>query len=161
MARLLSLVLAAFLAASPALAQPAGDKSAGVAMAASDTGPLFEEIRSADTALFAASNRCDLETFGKFIADDLEFYHDMSGLSVGKADLLAKTRDNICGKMMRELVPGSLEVYPLPGYGAIEIGTHRFLHPREPGNIGQARFIHIWQKKDGAWKLTRVISYDH
>ena len=63
--------------------------------------------------------------------------------------------------MVRELVPGSLEVYPLPSYGAIQVGTHRFLHPQEPGSIGQARFIHVWQKTDGAWKLRRVISYDH
>jgi len=133
----------------------------GAAMAASNAGPLFDEIKAADAALFAASNRCDLETFGMFIAEDLEFYHDLSGLSVGKADLLAKTKSNICGKMVRELVPGSLEVYPLADYGAIQVGTHRFLHPQEPGNIGQARFIHIWQKKDGAWKITRVISYDH
>jgi ketosteroid isomerase-like protein len=148
MTRLLPMILAALLAASPA-------------SAASNAGPLFDEIRAADAALFAASNRCDLEAFGQFIADDLEFYHDRSGLSVGKADLLSKTKSNICGKMVRELVPGSLEVYPLPGYGAIQVGTHRFLHPKEPGNIGQARFIHIWQKKDGAWQITRVISYDH
>lgn len=132
----------------------------GAAQAAS-SGPLFEEIKSVDAAFFGASNRCDLETFGNFVADDLEFYHDLSGLSVGKADLLTKTKNNICGKMVRELVPGSLEVYPLPGYGAIQVETHRFLHPGEPGNIGQARFIHIWQKKDGAWKITRVVSYDH
>lgn len=133
----------------------------GTALAASNAGPLFDEIKAADAALFAASNRCDLETFAKFFADDLEFYHDLSGLSLGKADLLSKTKSNICGKMVRELVPGSLEVYPLPGYGAIQVGTHRFLHPGEPGNIGQARFIHIWQNKDGAWQITRVISYDH
>ncbi len=131
------------------------------AVQAATNGPLFEEIKSVDTAFFAASNRCDLETFGKFVADDLEFYHDLSGLSVGKADLLSKTKSNICGKMVRELVPSSLEVYPLPDYGAIEVGTHRFLHPQEPGNIGQARFIHVWQKQDGTWKLKRVISYDH
>ncbi|OAI43695.1 hypothetical protein AYO42_05850 [Rhizomicrobium sp. SCGC AG-212-E05] len=134
--------------------------SPGAALAAT-SGPLFEDIKSVDAAFFAASNRCDLETFGKFIADDLEFYHDLSGLSAGKADLLSKTKSNICGKMVRELVPGSLEVYPLPGYGAIEVGIHRFLQPREPGNIGQARFIHVWQQQDGAWKLRRVISYDH
>ena len=123
--------------------------------------PLYKQIAQADAALFAATNRCDLDTLANYIADDLEFYHDKSGLSVGKADLLQKTKDNICGNMVRELVPGSLEVHPLPGYGAIEIGTHRFLHPKEPGNIGQARFIHLWRQQDGAWKLSRVISYDH
>ena len=127
----------------------------------SSSDPLYKQIAQADAALFAATNRCDLDTLANYITDDLEFYHDKSGLSVGKADLLQKTRDNICGNMVRELVPGSLEVHPLPGYGAIEIGTHRFLHPKEPGNIGQARFIHLWRQQDGAWKLSRVISYDH
>ena len=27
--------------------------------------------------------------------------------------------------------------------------------------VGEGKFIHLWQYKDGAWKITRVISYDH
>ena len=27
--------------------------------------------------------------------------------------------------------------------------------------VGEARFLHIWQLKDGHWKLTRVVSYEH
>ncbi len=127
----------------------------------SPQAPLFQTIAAADAALFAASNRCDLTAFGAFFTDDLEFYHDRTGLAVGKTDLLQKTRDNICGKMVRELVPGSLEVHELAGFGALQMGTHRFLHPGEPGNVGEARFIHVWQNKDGAWKISRVISYDH
>ena len=111
--------------------------------------------------MFAASNRCDLETFEKYFTDDLEFYHDKGGLSVGKSDLLQKTKDNFCGKMVRELVPGTMMVYPLPGFGALEIDTHRFLHPGEPANIGQAQFLHVWQLKDGHWRISRVVSYDH
>lgn len=135
----------------------------GAAQAASLTpqDPLYKTIAAADAAVFAASNRCDLETMANFFTDDLEFYHDRTGLAVGKADLMQKTKANICGKMVRELVPGSLEVYPLSDYGAIQIGTHRFLHPGEPNNIGQARFIHIWRNQNGAWRITRVISYDH
>jgi hypothetical protein len=123
--------------------------------------PIYKAIAAADAAVFGASNRCDLETFSKYFTDDLEFYHDQSGLSVGKDDLIQKTKNNICGKMVRELVPGSLVVYPLPGYGAIEIGTHRFLHPGDLNDIGEAQFLHIWQLKGGAWKISRVISYDH
>jgi hypothetical protein len=26
---------------------------------------------------------------------------------------------------------------------------------------GEAKFIQLWQYKDGAWKVTRVIGYDH
>ena len=97
----------------------------------------------------------------RYFTDDLEFYHDNTGLSVGKDDLLQKTRANICGKMKRELVPGSMIVHPLPGFGAVQIGRHRFLHPAEPNNIGQAEFVHVWQFKDGAWKISRVLSFDH
>jgi hypothetical protein len=32
--------------------------------------------------------------------------------------------------MIRELVPGTLQVYPVKDYGAIEMGVHRFHHPR-------------------------------
>jgi hypothetical protein len=34
-------------------------------------------------------------------------------------------------------------------------------HPNDSGNVGEAKFIHVWQNKDGVWKITRVISYDH
>ena len=27
--------------------------------------------------------------------------------------------------------------------------------------VGEAKFIHLWQNKDGVWKITRVISFDH
>jgi hypothetical protein len=123
--------------------------------------PLYKTIAAADAAVFGASNRCDLDTFGKYFTDDLEFYHDKDGLSAGKADLVQKTKNNICGKMIRELVPGSLKVFPLPGYGALEMGTHRFLHPASPNDIGQADFMHVWQFRNGSWKISRVISYDH
>ena len=59
-------------------------------------------------------------------------------------------------------MPGSLEVYPLKGYGAVEIGVHCFHHPRNPKDgPGEAKFVTLWQNKDGAWRVTRVISYDH
>lgn len=135
--------------------------SAAQAAPLSPQDPLYKAISAADTALFEASNRCDLGTFGNYFTDDLEFYHDKDGLSVGKVDLVRKTKDNICGKMTRELVPGSLKVFPLGRYGALETGTHRFLHPGHPKDIGQADFVHVWQLKDGNWKISRVISYDH
>ena len=62
--------------------------------------------------------------------------------------------------MNRELVQGTLEVYPLHGYGAVEIGIHRFRHSGIDDNIGEAKFVHIWRFKDGAWKVTRVMSFN-
>lgn len=123
---------------------------------------LFKTVQSLDTQLFDAYNHCDLTKLGEMVSDDLEFYHDKTGLSVGKAPFVAAIKENICGKVERRLVPGSLEVYPLKSYGAVEIGVHRFYHPHNPENgVGEAKFVTLWQNKDGAWKVTRVISYDH
>jgi len=123
---------------------------------------LFLTIKSLDAKLFNAYNHCDLATLGAMVSDDLEFYHDQTGLSVGRAPFLAAIKQNICGKVERELLPETLEVYPLKGYGAVETGIHRFHHPGHPEDgIGDAKFITLWQNKDGSWKVTRVISYQH
>jgi len=122
--------------------------------------PLYQTIQSLDTKLFDAYNHCDLPTLGAMVADDLEFYHDQTGLSVGKAPFIAAIKQNICGKVERTIVPGSMEVYPLKGYGAVEIGVHRFHHSGEEA-LGEAKFVTLWRNKDGAWKVTRAISYNH
>jgi hypothetical protein len=122
---------------------------------------LFKTVQALDTRLFDAYNHCDLATMSSMVADDLEFYHDKTGLSRGRQALLDGIKKNICGKVTRKLVPGTLEVYPIANYGAVEIGIHRFYHPGQPDNIGEAKFIHIWHDQDGVWKITRVISFDH
>jgi len=124
---------------------------------------LTKAITTLDKELFDAYNTCNLDKLGTLVADDLEFYHDLSGLATGKQTFLDAIKNNICGKVTRELVPGTLEVHPLKGYGALEMGTHRFLHPwtQDHGVVGEGKFITLWQYKDGAWKLTRAISYDH
>lgn len=122
---------------------------------------LFVTIKSLDAKLFDAVNNCDLSVLGSMVSDDLEFYHDQTGLSVGKAPFLAAIKQNVCGKVQRTLMENTLEVYPLHGYGAIEVGIHRFHHPNETDNVGDAKFVHIWHNENGVWKITRVISYEH
>jgi uncharacterized protein DUF4440 len=123
---------------------------------------LFETVVRLDRQLFDAYNNCDLVTLGKLVTDDLEFYHDKTGLATGRQVFLDSIRNNICGKVRRVLVPGSLEVHRLNEYGAVEIGTHRFEHPgHEEEGVGEAKFVMLWRLKGGEWKLTRVISYDH
>ena len=121
---------------------------------------LTQTITALDKQLFDAYNTCNIERLGTLVTDDLEFYHDKTGLAVGKQPFLDAIKKNICGKVTRELVAGSLEVYPLHGYGAVEIGLHRFRHPGD-SDVGEAKFVQLWQYKDGAWKISRVISYDH
>jgi ketosteroid isomerase-like protein len=124
---------------------------------------LFKTIADLDHKVFDAIDRCDMQAEASFWSDDAEFYHDKDGLSVGGKQIVEDIKNNLCGKVKRELVPGTLEVFPLGDYGAVEMGVHRFLHPyqQDHGEIGEARFIHVWQLKDGHWKITRVISVDH
>src|ERR1700719_4619001 len=68
------------------------------AQSSAQSGALFEKIQSLDTQLFDAYNHCDLKTLGEMMSDDLEFYHDQTGLSVGKEPFIAAIKQNICGK---------------------------------------------------------------
>ena len=125
---------------------------------------LDKAITQLDTELFDAYNHCDLKKFDSLLADDVEFYHDQGGVTLGHEKLTESIKNNICtGDTQRVLVPGTLKVYYMKGYGAIEMGVHRFLHPKtEAANgTGEASFVSLWRYKDGAWKLTRALSYDH
>jgi hypothetical protein len=125
---------------------------------------LDKAITALDTKLFDAYNHCDLKTFDSLLADDVEFYHDQGGVTLGRQKLTESIKNNICtGDTQRVLVPGTLKIYYMNGYGAIEMGVHRFLHPKtEAANgTGEGSFVHLWRYKDGVWKVTRVLSYDH
>ena len=149
--------LSMLLVASPALAQPYVDAKAG---------PLFDTIAAQDKRLFDAYNACDLNTLANMVSEDLEFYHDQTGLARGRAAFIDAIKTNICGKTHRELVPGSLEAYPLKTFGAVEIGDHVFCPAATPSacnpkTSGMAKFTMLWQQTDKGWQVTRVISYDH
>jgi hypothetical protein len=127
-------------------------------------GELYRTIAGLDTALFDAYNACDMEKFGALLADDLEFYHDVSGLLRGSQEVIDATKKNVCGHTRRDLVPGTLKVYPIKGFGAVETGIHLFCDsklPKCPDGSGVGRFTMLWEFRDGVWMLARVISYDH
>ena len=123
--------------------------------------PLFKTIQELDTRFFRAYNHCDLQTISSLVAEDLEFYHDKTGVARGRQSLVDGIKKNICGKVSRELVPGTLQVYPIANYGAVEIGVHRFRHPGRDDDVGEAQFITLWEKKNDGWQITRALSFDH
>jgi len=124
---------------------------------------LDQTITALDAALFEAYNKCDLVKFASLIDEHVEFYHDQGGITLGQAALTESVKKNICGSTTRELVPSSLHIYYMKGIGALEMGVHRFHHPghEDTMGVGEGSFVHLWQYKDGAWKITRVFSYDH
>lgn len=129
---------------------------------------LTRKVTALDTELFTAYNKCEPDRFGALVAEDLEFYHDETGLSVGRQSTIDALKNNICGKVYRDLVPGTLAIYPLKNFGAIQSGIHRFCTPEAakatghcPDGSGVGRFTHIWRNQSGKWLLSRILSYDH
>ena len=127
-----------------------------------DDQALYDTIMRHDSVFFNAYNNCDklLDLYASYYAEDLEFYHDKGGFSKSKADMVEATRKNICGRVRRELVKGSAEVYPIANYGAIEIGFHRFFNKEDSSssNNPAGRYVIVWKKIDTGWQISRVIS---
>jgi hypothetical protein len=127
------------------------------------TTGLYVEIQSMESRLTEAFNAHEVSRLMMLFSRELEFYHDTQGLqnydevASGFKGLFAA--DN---GIERSLVPGSLEVYPIKDYGAIEIGVHQFCR-MENGEreCGSVKFLHVWKKEEGEWRITRVVSYGH
>ncbi|MCB0792203.1 MAG: nuclear transport factor 2 family protein [Flavobacteriales bacterium] len=126
---------------------------------------LTSTIAALDSALFAAFNAQDTAALGTWFTPDLEFYHDKSGLAdhdgtmAGFQHLFTQPTT---ADMHRTLVPGTMEVYPLGDFGALEVCQHRFTHT-EDGQVvsGVFKNIMIWRKDSTGYRVSRVISYDH
>ncbi|XLS30274.1 nuclear transport factor 2 family protein [Flavobacteriaceae bacterium M23B6Z8] len=133
-----------------------------------DKEKLNELILKKDSIFWKAYNTCDLTVFGTFLAEDLEFYHDKGGLTVGGNKLITMMQNGLCGseipQLRREAVKGTIAVYPINDFGAIISGEHLFyLRQQEKPEqlIEKAKFTHLWHLKDGEWRMSRVFSYDH
>lgn len=82
---------------------------------------------------------------------DLEFYHEKTGLAgydstmAGFRGLFARNAET---GLQRELVPGTLEVYPLGDFGALEVCPHRFCQTEDGReDCGTFRNIMVWHKE--------------
>jgi len=126
--------------------------------------PLYQKMLALDTALFDSFNKCsdpaELKKHAAFFAQGVEFYHDLGGVTLGADSMLANTRKNVCGKFRRELDVASFRVFPIPGYGAMTIGTHRFCHTPTTCE-GAGEFTMLWRQTNGQWQITRSLSYAH
>lgn len=120
---------------------------------------LHNEIVKMDRVFFTAYNKCDMKTQANILSEDLEFFHDKGGLATSKQGILESLEKNICNKVTRTLIKGSIEVYPIHNYGAVQIGYHKFFNKLEPNAKSiPSKFITIWKKEKDGWKITRVIS---
>ncbi len=129
------------------------------------SGPLFDALARMDSVLFDASfTSCDATKANAIFTDDVEFYHDQTGFAAGE-----QVRENTrrltasCPRnhgVTRTVIPGSLRIYPIQGYGAVQMGVHRF-DERGASSSTLTRFVHLWRLENGTWRLARVLSLDH
>ncbi|MEO8403652.1 MAG: DUF4440 domain-containing protein [Chitinophagaceae bacterium] len=136
------------------------------------TEKLAATILHLDSAFWNAYNNCDSAHFKDFLTDDVEFYHDMGGVTRDAKSLIESLNKNICGnansRLRREAVAGTVKVYAMQKgneiYGAIISGEQNF-YITEKGkpeyNSGTANFTQLWLLKNGDWKMARILSYNH
>jgi hypothetical protein len=134
---------------------------------------LANAVKAKDAALFkAVFETCDASVIGDLVTDDLEFYHDQWGrIAASKAEFLHVTKRQCDGwskpgalRSRRVLDEKNLAIYPIPGFGASETGTHRFYELQENGTqklVGIAQFTMVWKGSGTDLRLSRVISYAH
>jgi hypothetical protein len=117
---------------------------------------LFETVSALDTAAFESFNQCSapeqLQRHASFFAPDVEFYHDTGGVTWTREQMLANTEKFVCGKFRRELVPGSLRVFPIKDFGPIAQGEHRFCQFKTGDCEGLADFLIVWRHQGGNGK---------
>ena len=144
----------------------------GATFAQNTPKQLTAIILKNDSLFWNTYNTCDLVNMRKYFTDDAEFYHDKGGITLGGDNLVASVKNGLCANsnyhLRREIVPGSVHVYPMQKndtiYAAIMTGEHYFYVTADgkPEYLdGQANFSHLWILKNGEWKMSRVLSYNH
>jgi hypothetical protein len=133
---------------------------------------LAEAIAARDARLFGVMfEQCDPAALVDLVTGDMEFYHDKGGRMAHDAFIAdyAKTcaakRPPDAWRSRRELIAGSMKVYAIPGFGAVEEGGHVFYERKGDGPerlAGKARFSILWKlEPDGQWRMARTFSIDH
>ncbi|HTJ13539.1 MAG TPA: nuclear transport factor 2 family protein [Dinghuibacter sp.] len=157
---ILGLAVVFFAAATPASAQQTDNEVAAI-------------ILRADSLFWTGYNTCDIPLMENYFTRDIEFYHDKGGITVGVDSLFRTLRGGMCRdtanyRLRRVAVPNTVHVYTMRRgglvYGAVIEGDHLFYIKRAGQSEfldGEARFTHLWLLQDGAWKMARVLSYNH
>ncbi|UPG89631.1 nuclear transport factor 2 family protein [Luteibacter aegosomaticola] len=154
--------LAAFVGLGSAVAAPL-DQAPKPEAAAQEA--LVRTVTALDTQLFGTFNTCDqpgqLDKHAAMLDPNLEFYHDNGGVTWTRKDYVERTGQNVCGHFRRKLVQGSLQIYPVKDFGAIEEGDQDFCDLKTDKCFGAAHFMILWHQTPNGWLATRVFSYGH
>lgn len=173
MHRIVLLALLSCAAAANAGEPPRREAPIHLTPGAAPASPeLVATLAEKDRQLFDAVFGCKPALLETLVAEDFEFLHDKHGLTTRSGAQFVKDIAAMCERQAagtdfrarRELVPGSMSVHVIGGYGAMQMGTHRFyaLRAGKPDQLTETgKFIDLWKRDGDGWKLARVISYDH
>ena len=120
---------------------------------------LRKSILQKDSLLFETKfNNRKIILFEDLISHDCEFYHDQSGVTVGKLDFTSDLKNDLFTleyRATRKIVPGSIIIFPLRNngnlYGALQQGKQKFYatYPgKKPIMTSVALFTHLWLMRD-------------
>ena len=117
---------------------------------------LSRALSAREAKLSHAYNTCNLRALRASL---------YAGTTIGtpdgrRIDPVIEARDNICGHLHREVLPGSLTVRPLGDHSALVTGTQRFCaidasHCEQKGH----RFAHLWTLDGGDWQMQRICRF--
>lgn len=128
-------------------------------------GSLHEQMLKLDSEMFNSFNNCasasELIKHESYFATDVEFYHDNGGVTWDRKTMIQNTKNNVCGKFRRELVPNTFKAFPVKNFGAITQGVHVFCQHGQSKCEGKADFTMVWKNSDDKWTVTRALSYGH
>lgn len=140
---------------------------------ASPDPALLAEVKAADAALFETFfERCDPARLASMVTPDFEMYHDKDGVVATSGEAFVALYAKGCEakkapdawRSRRALLPETLRVDPVPGFGAIEEGDHVFYERKGDGPeklVGKAHFVQLWKKGPDGWRVSRILSYAH
>ena len=135
---------------------------------AAPSSELYKTIAALDQQLFDAFNACDTAKMRSLLEPDVEFYQDNDFTTYSRDQLEPSFRER-CGtenvsKLRREIIPGTLIVYVLKDYGALQMARQNFfvMDRGKRGKLAASpNLIHVWRNDHGHWAISRIISYGH
>jgi uncharacterized protein (TIGR02246 family) len=133
---------------------------APLSIAALDPDHLIAEAEAADRAAMQAQGAGDLETFAKYLSEDYA-YIDLSGNRIGKAQILARRKEDKRG-ILSETSSEDEAVVLGPGVvmfrGRTDVVASYYGGLPRPGST---RYSVIWRKEaDGQWRMVAAQTTD-
>lgn len=145
---------------NPTNTEPANIKEITVPKYIVANQALHDTIVALDKLYWEAYNKGDSTTLFNLMADDHEFYHDIGGPTFSKEKMKVRLKNfiNQDEGVVGKTVEGTIEVYEMPDYGALQLSYRRFYDKKNPEWTAPARAIVLWKKTPHGWLRSRVFS---